>query len=323
MEKKKIIKVLLIAFGVIFGLLAVSSIISGMISDVKHKNMLKKDSLEYAGDTMAEAETFEELLAIKAEAAEELFTEKYDNELNIDNSEWLKKKLLNVNEESTNVYVELLGEYQYNLAKVWDYELEDYIGDYVEASVEILNREEYKNTTLKFYDSKGSVLEVYKHDDGKLYANVMLAFMDKETFGSEYYDYNINIVKPNKIVGGTFDDVIDVMKESGTVYYNIMTMAGLSDIKTSTEVIDKVEFYFMSDNSENESVLESGYDEVTWAAFTLGPREIQIVKYIYANVDSKVEELEFLRFLYERDITSYDILGSVESALYVYGAKLH
>lgn len=322
MNSKKVMKWLLITAGVFVGILSIATLISNIKTKSEQTKVAKQNNIEYISEQLSNAETVEDINRLKEEALGEFFTEKYENELDSEQKKWLRDKLMKVNRSSENLYIDFLGEYQYNLVKVWDYELHDYVDGYVDAGLEILSNDDYAHTTLKFHDLEGSVLEMYKHEDGYIYANVMLKGTDKSAFEAKYSNKGINVVKPAKVISAKFDDVIETLKESNTLYYGIINSLELNAIKASTEVNPK-EFYFVEDNSENESILEDGFEEVTWAAFTLGPREIQIIKHIYANVDSKIEELEFIRFLYERDATSFDIVGDAETALHVYGAELH
>lgn len=324
MKNKKFIKGMLIAFGVVVGILAVSSIVSELVTNYKHNKSLKQDSLSYISDKLLSAEKLEDYNSLYVEANAELFTTKYQNELEDEQAEWLKAELMGVNKESDNVYVDMLGEYKYNLAKVWDFQLKDSLDEYVSTIVSILGKEEYWNTTIKVYDSKGSTLEMYRHEDENLYANVMLTFMSKDEFAEKYSDLGIEIVRADKRLKCDMGYLVSLMKDSNTVYHTLMDTIKLHNITTnSNKKVDMIECFFVSDNTENDTLLEAGYDDYTWINFTLGPREVKIIKNIYANVSSQVEELEFIRFLYEREITSYDILGNIEDVLDVYGAELH
>lgn len=324
MKNKKIVKGVLIAFGIVVGVLAVSSLFSAVTQNYKYKKSLKQDSLSYISDKLLSAETLDDYSSLHVESKAELFTNKYDNELEYEQAQWLTGKLFEVNEESDNVDIDLLGEYKYNLAKVWDYQLEDNIDGYVNACIEILSREEYWNTTVKVYDSKGSTLEMYRHEDGKLYTNVMLTFMSKDEFAGKYSDLGIEVVRADKTLKCSMDSLVEIMKESSTAYHSLIKTMKLYNITTNnSKNVDVIECMLVSDNSENEKLLNEGFEDYTWINFTLGPREISIIKNIYANVISQVEELEFIRFLYEREVTSLDILGNIEDVLDVYGAELH
>ena len=322
-SKSKIMKVLLIAFAIVIGVLAISSAISNIVTNSKQKKVLKQNSLEYISGQLTSTDTLQDHSEIQKESYEELFCAKYDNELSDEQISELRERLLKVNEASDNIYIKTIGEYQYNLARVWDFELSDYVDGYVNAAVELLGKEEFENTTFKFYDSDGSTIEIYKHTDEKLYANVMTTFMSKESFNTQYYSLGINVINPAKTVELKEKEVWSTLEADQTLYYDVINQAKLHDVTVTTNSSDAAEYHVVFDNTDKQEYENGDIEEFTWITFTLGPREIEIVKHIKDNVDSYATDLEFLRFLFDRDITSPDIVGNVEIALNIYGANLH